>query len=359
MVTAEDVKKAMSTVQEPELGRDLVALDMVKDVRIDGGKVSVTVELTTPACPLKEKIERECHAALKAIPGVAETAVSLTHRVLKQKPVPDKESIPGIKNVIAVYACKGGVGKSTVAVNLAAALKLDGASVGIFDADIYGPNVPLMMGAAGNPEGDGEKIQPMSAHGVKLMSMGFLTNESTPMIWRGPMVHGAVRQLLRDTVWGELDYLVVDLPPGTGDAQLTLIQSVPLAGVVIVTTPQDVALLDGVKGIQMFRKLGVPVLGLVENMSGFTCPHCQHETAIFSKGGGEREAERLKIPFLGAVPLDPSMVTAGDTGVPIVLSHPKSAQAKALRWMAQVTAGQISVANMGLSYSGSPAPATA
>jgi ATP-binding protein involved in chromosome partitioning len=325
MVTAEDVKKAMSTVQEPELGRDLVALDMVKDVRIDGGKVSVTVELTTPACPLKEKIERECHAALKAIPGVAETAVSLTHRVLKQKPVPDKESIPGIKNVIAVYACKGGVGKSTVAVNLAAALKLDGASVGIFDADIYGPNVPLMMGAAGNPEGDGEKIQPMSAHGVKLMSMGFLTTESTPMIWRG----------------------------------LTLIQSVPLAGVVIVTTPQDVALLDGVKGIQMFRKLGVPVLGLVENMSGFTCPHCQHETAIFSKGGGEREAERLKIPFLGAVPLDPSMVTAGDTGVPIVLSHPKSAQAKALRWMAQVTAGQISVANMGLSYSGSPAPATA
>jgi ATP-binding protein involved in chromosome partitioning len=222
---------------------------------------------------------------------------------------------------------------------------LDGCSVGLFDADIYGPNIPLMMGAKGGPEGEDDKIIPLQSHGVKLMSMGFLTNESTPMIWRGPMVHGAVRQLLRDTKWGELDYLVVDLPPGTGDAQLTLIQIVPLAGVVFVTTPQEVSLLDGVKGIQMFQKLRVPVLGLVENMSGFTCGHCHHTTNIFSKGGGEREASRLKIPFLGSIPLDPAIVNAGDTGVPLVVGHPESEESKALRWMSQIVAGQISIAN--------------
>lgn len=345
MPTLEDVRQAMSTVKEPELGKDLVSLGMVKDVVIEGGKVALKVELTTPACPLKEQIQREVEAALKAIPGVTATDVQLTHRVLQQKAVPNKEAIPGVKNILAVYACKGGVGKSTVATNLAVSLALDGCKVGLLDADIHGPNIPLMMGVNDSPTGEGEKIHPLAAHGVKLMSLGFLIQDDKPMIWRGPMVHGAVRQLLRDTMWGELDYLVVDLPPGTGDAQLTLIQNVPLAGVLTVTTPQQVALLDGVKGIEMFRYLKVPILGLIENMSGFECPHCHHETDIFSKGGGEREAARLKIPYLGAVPLAADMVTAGDTGVPIVVGNPQSAQAKALRWAAKVVAGQISIAN--------------
>jgi ATP-binding protein involved in chromosome partitioning len=357
MPTVEDVRKAMSTVKEPELGQNLIALDMVKDIMIEGNKVSLKVELTTPACPLKEQIQRESESALRRIPGVMDVQVQLTHRVLQQKSVPNKEPVPGVKNVLAVYACKGGVGKSTVATNLAVSLALDGCSVGLLDADIYGPNIPLMMGAQGQqPTGEGEKIRPLESHGVKLMSLGFLINDDTPMIWRGPMVHGAVRQLLRDTLWGDLDYLVVDLPPGTGDAQLTLIQTVPLAGVVIVTTPQDVALLDGIKGIQMFRHLKVPILGLVENMSGFICPHCRCETDIFSKGGGEKAAGRLKIPYLGAIGLDPGMVKAGDTGVPIVAGAPQSEQAKSLRWAARVLAGQISIAN---SIPASPEPVSA
>lgn len=337
----------MSTVREPELGRDLLSLNMVKDIVLEGDKVSLIIELTTPACPLKEKIQKEAEEALRKIPGVRTAEVRLAHRVLAQKPVPDKESLPGVKNIVAVYACKGGVGKSTMSVNLAAALALDGCSVGLFDADIHGPDVPLMMGVKEKPRGvEGNKLLPPEAHGVKVMSWGLLAEEDAPMIWRGPMIHGAVKQLLRDTLWGELDYLVVDLPPGTGDAQLTLIQTVPVAGVLVVTTPQEVALLDGQKGVRMFRRLNVPLLGLVENMSGFVCPHCQKETDIFSKGGGEKEASRLKIPFVGSIPLDPDIVRAGDTGVPIVVGKPKSPQAKALRWMAQILAGQISIANM-------------
>jgi len=347
MITVDDVHRALAAVREPELGKDLVSLGMVKDVVIQGDAVSLKIELTTPACPLKEKIQRDVETVLLGLPGIKTADVRLTHRVLAQKPVPNKEPVLGVKNIVAVYACKGGVGKSTVASNLAVSLALDGASVGLLDADIHGPNIPLMMGAQGKPvTGEGNRIVPVGAHGVKVMSLGFLTKNDKPMIWRGPMVHGVVRQFLRDTQWGELDYLVVDLPPGTGDAQLTLVQNVPLAGVVFVTTPQDVALLDGVKGIQMFRHLNVPLLGLLENMSGFVCPHCRHETDIFSKGGGEREAARQKIPFLGAVPLDPAMVQAGDKGVPIVLGQPASPQAIALRWAAKVIAGQISIANV-------------
>ncbi len=360
MPTVEDVLRVMSTVREPELGRDLVSLDMVKDVVVDGDRVSLKVELTTPACPLQDKIQKECEAALKSLPGVRETELRFTHRVLPSKNVADPDAIPGVKNVVAVYACKGGVGKSTVACNVAASLALDGCAVGLLDADIHGPNVPLMMGVR-NAEVTGEdgKLLPVEAHGLKVMSFGFLAGEDAPRIWRGPMVHGAVRQLLRDTKWGELDYLVVDLPPGTGDAQLTLVQSAFLAGVLIVTTPQDVSLLDGIKGIQMFRKMNIPILGLMENMSGFVCPHCHRETDVFSKGGGEEEARRLKIPYLGAIPLDPAVVKSGDSGTPMVIGHPQSQAAKALRWATRVMAGQISVANSGMAWTPEPAETAA
>jgi ATP-binding protein involved in chromosome partitioning len=348
MPSIPDILRALSAVQEPELRNDLVSLDMVKDVRAQGDEVTFKLELTTPACPLKDKIVKECEDAVKALPGVKRVSVAVGHRVLSSRPPGERSDLPGVKNVVAVYACKGGVGKSTVSSNLAAAWALDGCRVGLFDADIHGPNIPMMMGVTGNPSGEGKKLFPPSAHGVKLMSMGLMVDDASPMIWRGPMVHGAVKKLLRDTDWGDLDYLVVDLPPGTGDSQLTLIQTVPLAGVVVVTTPQDVALADGVKGIGMFRKLKVPILGLLENMSGFVCPNCSHETDVFGKGGGEKEAARLKIPYLGAVPLDPGIVRSGDKGVPVVVGAPASVSAKALRWAAQIVAGRISVANAGL-----------
>jgi ATP-binding protein involved in chromosome partitioning len=345
MPDVSQIRNALSTVQEPELGRDLVSLDMVKDVRLEGARAVVTIELTTPACPAKDRIKKDCERVLTALPGVASADVSFTHKILK--PAAPGEGMPDLGNVIPVYATKGGVGKSTVAVNLAASLALDGARVGLFDADIHGPNVPLMMGLReATAQARDKKLLPLEAHGVKLMSWGFLADESKPMIWRGPLVNAALKQSLRDTLWGELDYLVVDLPPGTGDASLTLIQSVPIAGVVVVTTPQTAALVDGVKGIGMFRKMNVPILGLVENMSGFACPHCGKETPIFTKGGGAKQADELKIPLIASIPLDPEITLAGDTGVPLVVGRPKSPQAKALRWMAQVVAGRISVAHM-------------
>lgn len=346
MSSIEEIRNALRTVEEPELRRDIVSLNMVKGITFENGVVGVTVELTTPACPLKDEITKRIGTALQSLPDVKKINVEYTARVAQSRPVTGKAPIPGVKNVIAVYACKGGVGKSTLAVNLATALKTKGASVGMLDADVYGPNIPMMMGAHGRPEAtsNSKKIPPILAHDVKLMSLGFLTNANTPMIWRGPMVHGAVQQLLRETDWGELDYLVVDLPPGTGDAQLTLIQTVPLAGVVFVTTPQGVSLADGVKGIEMFRKLNVPILGLVENMSGFECPQCHHVTDIFSKGGGEDEAKRYQVPFLGSIPLDPSIVKASDSGTPTVKSDPESSVGKAFLGLAERVAANVSVA---------------
>lgn len=347
MVTVAQVRAALSKVEEPELRRDLVSLGMVKNIHLEGGRVAVAIELTTPACPLKDEVQSRIETAVKALPGVDAVSVTFSARVPQARPVSAKAPIPGVKNIVPVYACKGGVGKSTVSTNLACALAAKGASVGLLDADIHGPNVALMMGAQGPAYVSGDnRITPVTAHGVKLMSISFVMDENAPKIWRGPMVHGAIQQLLRDTDWGELDYLVIDLPPGTGDAQLTVIQSVPLSGVVFVSTPQAVSLLDGVKGIGMFRKLGAPILGLVENMSGFACPHCGKTTDIFSKGGARAEAERQDIPFLGAVPLDPAVVAAGDTGKPVVLSQPGSATAHVFLRIAESVAAGISVANL-------------
>jgi ATP-binding protein involved in chromosome partitioning len=354
-LSAHAVREALGRVREPELNKDLVSLGMVKELTVEGGRVSFAVELTTPACPLKEKIQAECEAVVRSLPGVTAVNVTLTHRVGSTPAAPGREVLPGVKNVIAVYACKGGVGKTTVAVNLAASLALDGCAVGLFDADIHGPNVPLMTGATGSVYAKDGKMLPLQAHGMKLMSWGFVADENKPSILRGPMVHGAVRQLLRDTLWGELDYLIVDLPPGTGDAPLTLIQSVPLAGVVAVTTPQKAALADGIKGIGMFRKFYVPILGLVENMAGFICPHCGKDAPLFQKGGGEAEARRLGVPLVASIPLDPEVAQAGEDGTPLVIGRPRSPQAQALRWMAKVVAGRLSV----IQREGEPAPAGA
>lgn len=347
MPSIEEIRKALSTVQEPELHKDLVTLNMVKGITFENGIVGTTIELTTPACPLKDEITKEINKAVKKLAGVTEVKVDYTARVGSARTVEGKKNVEGVKNVIAVYACKGGVGKSTVSTNLAVSLAKQGAKVGLLDADIYGPNIPIMMGINERPLASEKenKIAPLLSYGVKLMSLGFLTDKNTPMIWRGPMVHGAVTQLLRETDWDDLDYLIVDLPPGTGDAQLTLIQAVPLAGVVFVTTPQAVSLADGVKGIEMFNKLKVPILGLIENMSGFECPKCQHVTDIFSKGGGEKEAAHYKVPFLGAIPIDPAIVVSGDTGKPISIADPSSKSALAFRKIAELAAAHVSVAN--------------
>lgn len=344
MPTVSDIRAILATVQEPELHRDLVSLNMVKDIRVSCGDVSVTIELTTPACPLKDEVRSRVEKAIRTLPGVKAVQVEMTARVLAARPVTAKAPIEGVKNIVAIYACKGGVGKSTVSTNVAVALAARGAKVGLLDADIHGPNIPLMMGATGRAHvSDRNRITPITAHNVKTMSLAYVMDANSPKIWRGPMVHGAIQQLLRDTEWGELDYLVIDLPPGTGDAQLTVIQSVPLAGVVFVSTPQAVSLLDGEKGIGMFRKLNVPLLGLVENMSGFRCPHCSEVTDIFSKGGAEREAARLDVPFLGAIPLDPAIVAGGDGGRPVAAAGPASETGQIFFSIADRMAANISV----------------
>ena len=344
MPTQEEVLKVLSTCEDPELRKDIVTLGMVKNLAVEGGKVSFDYELTTPACPLKGMLELQAREALGKLPGVTEVAIRMTASV---RPDARLENVmpPGVKNVIAVGSGKGGVGKSTVACNLAAALALDGARVGLMDADIYGPNQPQMMGVpdfepAAGPDG---KIEPATAHGVKLMSMGFLMDADAPVIWRGPMLHGAITQFLKDVKWGDLDYLVVDLPPGTGDVQLTLCQSVPLVGAVIVTTPQTIALSDVKKAAAMFRKLGVPILGVVENMGEFVCPHCGEASEIFWHGGGKTLAEKCGAPVLGTVPLDPVVCETGEVGKPVVVSHPGSVPAKAFRELARQVAVRVSV----------------
>ncbi|MBI2941608.1 MAG: Mrp/NBP35 family ATP-binding protein [Chloroflexi bacterium] len=346
-VTEADVLRALGKVREPELGRDLVSLNMIQDVKIEGGSVSFTVVLTTPACPLKAQIEREARAAVMALPGVAAVQVRLDSRVVAGRVARGREPIPNVRNILAVASGKGGVGKTTVSVNLAVALQESGARVGLLDADITGPNVPLMLGLSGQPRARDNKIEPLVAYDVQVMSIAFFVPDGEPVIWRGPMVAGAIQQFFRDVDWGDLDYLIVDLPPGTGDASLTLAQAVPLSGVIIVSTPQDVAWLDASKSLAMFQKLDAPILGIVENMSYFVCPHCQDRVDIFGHGGAERSAEQLGLPFLGRVPIDPSIRIAGDSGVPVLKSHPESAPAAALREVAAQVAARISILALG------------
>jgi ATP-binding protein involved in chromosome partitioning len=339
-----DILAALSTCEEPELHKDIVSLGMVRNLTIAGSVVSFDYVLTTPACPLKGMMEQEAKDAVKKVPGVTDVNIRMTANVKKD---PRLESVlqPGIKNIVAVGAGKGGVGKSTVASSLAISLALEGASVGLMDADIYGPNQPQMMGISNlEPEiGPDKKIIPPVAYGVKVMSMGFLMDPDSPVIWRGPMLHSAVTQFLKDVVWGELDYLIIDLPPGTGDVQLSLCQSVPLAGALLVTTPQTIALSDVKKAAAMFNKLKVPLLGVVENMGSFVCPHCRKSSAIFSEGAARVVSEKYGTPILGNIPLDPAICMAGESGRPVVIAQPDSATAQSFRELARRVAGRVSV----------------
>ncbi|HSO28001.1 MAG TPA: Mrp/NBP35 family ATP-binding protein [Anaerolineales bacterium] len=341
-VTQEAVLAALSKVQEPELHKDLVTLKMIHDVKIDASKVSFTVMLTTPACPLKTKIEREAREAVLAVPGVETVEVTLDSNVPSDGRTRGLLDVP-IRNAIAVASGKGGVGKSTVAVNLAVALAQCGARVGLLDADIYGPNVPTMMGVDQLPAPENNKLKPAEAYGVKIMSIGFLVKADQPLIWRGPMLHSAIRQFLTDVNWGELDYLIIDLPPGTGDAALSLAQSLPLSGGVIVTLPQQVSLDDALRGLEMFRQLDVHIFGVVENMSYLELPDGTRMD-IFGSGGGKRLAEQAGVPFIGALPMDPNVRAGGDAGQPVVVAHPDSPVAQALRAIAEDVAAKVSVA---------------
>lgn len=341
-VTEQTILEALKRVEDPELHRDVVSLGMIKDIKVDGDAVTLTLVLTTPACPVRAKFEQDVRTAVASIPGVKKVELSTSASVKATRPF-DQQGMPGIKNVVAIASGKGGVGKTTVSVNIACALGHEGAKVGLMDADIYGPNVPLMMGLSTLPALQGDRLVPAENFGVKVMSMGFLVKPDEAVIWRGPMLHGAVNKFLKEVLWGELDYLLVDLPPGTGDVQLSLSQSIPLTGALIVTTPQDVALLDVRKAISMFEKVKVPILGVIENMPGFVCPHCGKPTDIFDKGGGQKAAEALKIPFLGEIPLVAGVREGSDVGHPIVLTQPESPAALALTGAAKKLAAQVSI----------------
>lgn len=344
------ILEVLQPVQDPELQKSLVDLNMIRNVTVENGIAAFTLVLTTPACPLREMIVDDCKKAVQRLPGIDSVEVEVTAETPQQKSLPDRTDVPGVKNIIAVSSGKGGVGKSTVAVNIAAALAQAGASVGMIDADIYGPNVPTMLGLEDavvevRKEAQGDVMEPAIAQGIKLVSMGFLIDKDQPVIWRGPMLNGIIRQFLYQVDWGTLDYLIVDLPPGTGDAQLTLAQAVPMAGVVIVSTPQTVALLDARKGLRMFQQLGVPILGVVENMSYFTPPdRPETQYDLFGSGGGQKIAQELGVPLIGCVPLEIPVREGGDQGSPIVLSNGSSASAQAFQKIATDVAAKVSVA---------------
>lgn len=340
------VLDALRAVKDPDLHRDIVSLGFVKDVVIDRGRVAFTIELTTPACPVKDLMRDQARAAVAALPGVADVDITMTAAVRQARNIESTQApIPGVKNIIAVGAGKGGVGKTTLSVNLAAALARAGSRVGLIDGDIYGPNVPIMLGLKGQLMAEGEKILPAEQHGIKVVSMGFLANDDSAVIWRGPMLHSVIRQFFNDVKWDELDYLIIDMPPGTGDVALSLSQTVPVSGAIVVTTPQEVSLADSRRAVRMYQKLTIPVLGIVENMSYFSCPSCAHESDIFGRGGAEKTAQEMAVPFLGSIPIYEPVRRGGDSGQPIVIGEPESAAARAITEVAEQMAAQVSIAS--------------
>ena len=341
------ILNALRVVVDPDLRRDIVTLGFVKDVVTDGGQVSLTIELTTPACPVKDQLRDQAVAAVQALPGVSKANVQMTAKVRSASaPETGKTPIPGVKNVIAVGAGKGGVGKTTVAVNLALALAKCGGRVGILDGDIYGPNVPMMLGLNKvQLTTNGKQIVPAEKYGVQVVSIGFMTDDDAPVIWRGPMLHGAIQQFFKEVAWNDLDYLIVDMPPGTGDVALSLSQTVPVVGSVVVTTPQQVSLADTRRAVRMYQKLNIPPIGVVENMSYYACPNCHHEADIFGHGGGEGLATAMTLPFLGRLPVYQPIREGSDIGVPLLISEPDSPASRAFIAAAEQMAAQVSIAS--------------
>ena len=346
-VTEPQVYGVLREVRDPDLHKDIVTLGFIRDLKIEGGEVSFRIVLTTPACPVKEQMETQARELVGALPGVTAVHITMDAEVPKGRGLGEKITMPGVRNIVAVSSGKGGVGKSTVAVNIAVALAQDGARVGLMDADVYGPNVPQMLGVGDlRPMVNVNKLVPLEAYGVRLMSMAVLKPGDEPMIVRGPILHGLVKQFLQDVEWGELDYLIVDMPPGTGDVQLSLAQLVPVQGAVLVTTPQEVAVSDVRRALRMFETVAVPVLGVVENMSYFIAPETGVRYNIFGEGGGMKLAEQYGVPFLGAVPLGLDVREGGDRGAPVVISNPASPQAQAFRHVAEEVARQVSIEAM-------------
>ena len=346
MLTEAAVLDALRAVKDPDLHKDIVTLGFVKALRLDHGRVHFTIELTTPACPVKDLMREQARVAVAALDGVSAVDIEMTAQVRAvSRPEAGRAPVEGVKNVIAVGAGKGGVGKTTVAVNLAVALARSGSRVALIDGDMYGPNVPIMLGLRTQLETDGKHIVPAERYGLQVVSMGFLTGDDAPVIWRGPMLHGAIQQFFRDVRWTDVDYLIVDMPPGTGDVALSLSQTVPVAGAIVVTTPQAVSLADTRRAVQMYRKLNIPTLGLIENMSYFACPTCGAESDIFGQGGGEQLATDMSVPFLGSIPLYAPVRRGGDSGVPIVLGEPESPASRALVAAAERVAQQVSIAS--------------
>ncbi len=343
MIKEKEILDILDRIKDPELGVSIVKMGMIKKVEIDGGKVIVECELTTPACPLKKEIEDSIIYELKKIKGVKEVEVKTSAKVLPSRRILPEDILPNVKNIIAIASGKGGVGKTTVACNIAVALAISGAKVGLLDGDIYGPSVPRMLGIKDPVRTDGKKLLPPISYGVKVISIGFFITEDTPLIWRGPIVSGALRQLITDVDWGELDYLIVDLPPGTGDVPLTLAQLLPNASILVVTTPQPAAYSIAMKALTMFKKLNNNILGIVENMSYLICPHCKNRIDVFGSGGGRELADKLNVPYLGSIPLDPSLRKLSDEGIPILIAEPESEAAKAYFEVTRKLAGRLSI----------------
>ena len=341
-VTEEKVLDVLKRVQDPDLRKDIVSLGFIRNLKIEGANVAFDLNLTTPACPVKDQMRDEAVALVKGLAGVQKVDVNMTAEV-RSTPQMDRTALKGVKNIVAVGSGKGGVGKSTIAVNIAASLAIEGTSVGLLDGDIYGPTMPIMLGIDQQPRSVNNRMIPQESAGIRFMSMGLLVKSDQPLIWRGPMAHRALQQCLFDVEWGNLDYLVVDLPPGTGDIHLTLAQQVPLTGAVIVSTPQDVGLRISMKTLRMFQQTRVPILGIVENMSYYICPHCNSRDHIFGEGGARRAAAELEIPFLGEVPLDLAIRQQSDAGSPIVVARPESESAKTLREISRKVAAQVSI----------------